>query len=187
MGRTAASLEAGTQSWGSVFQVFTCRWTQGATAVQAPTFCALSLNWAVCKLWFFFVFHSFGRKRNYYFQVKKKNKMKVKDGDKKLTSWFKKETENLILFKLRVITSEQPPRNLWELFRSLEVKAQLPTFLRQSAVHKHSLYNPDLQVESEEWLMGHSWPLPRLKKRGLSPQEVGPLMRLERKFRKVIS
>ena len=132
----------------------------GATEVQAPTFCALSLNWAACKLWFFKKFFIVwgGKEINYYFQVKKK-KMKVKNGDKKLTSWFKKETENLILFKLRVITWEQPPINLWELFRSLEVKAQLPTFLRQSAVRKHSLYHPDPQVESEEWLMGHSGPL----------------------------
>ena len=91
-----------------------------------------------------------------------------------LISWFKKEMENLILFKLRVITWEQPLRNLWELFRSLEVKAQLPKFLRQSAVHKHSLYNPGLQVESEEWLVGHSWPLTRLRRKVYLPRRWDP-------------
>ena len=42
---------------------------------------------------------------------------------KKLISLSKKETENFIRAKLRIIMREQPLRKLWELFRSLlEVK-----------------------------------------------------------------
>ena len=46
-----------------------------------------------------------------------------------------RKMENFIRAKLRIITREQPLRKLWELFRPLEVKAQLYKFLRQRTVH----------------------------------------------------
>lgn len=50
--------------------------------------------------------------------------------DEKLTSQSKKEMENFIQAKLRIITWEQP---LSKLFCPLEIKAQLYKFSRQEA------------------------------------------------------
>ena len=53
---------------------------------------------------------------------------------KKLISQSKKEMENFTWVRLRIITQEQPLRMLWELFHSLEVKAQLYKVLRPRTV-----------------------------------------------------
>ena len=49
---------------------------------------------------------------------------------KKWISWSKEEMENFIWAKLRIIT-QQHLRKLWELFRPLEVKAQLYKFFEK--------------------------------------------------------
>ena len=46
----------------------------------------------------------------------------------KLISWFKKEMENFIWAKLRIITQEQHLGKLWEPFCLLEVKAVIKVF-----------------------------------------------------------
>ena len=48
--------------------------------------------------------------------------------DEKLISRSKKEMENFIRAKFEVITQEEHLRKPWELFRQLEVKAQLYKF-----------------------------------------------------------
>ena len=54
---------------------------------------------------------------------------------KKLISRSKKEMENFIRDKLRIITWKYTLRKLQELFCPLDVKAQLYKILRQRAVH----------------------------------------------------
>ena len=80
-------------------------------------------------------------------------------------SQSKKEIENFIWAKLRIITWEQPLRKLWELFQPLEVKAQLYKFFETEGCTLNkpiidSLHNPDLQVQSG----GSWWALTRLGK-----------------------
>ena len=57
------------------------------------------------------------------------------DLNEKSISQSKKEMENFIQAKMRIITQEQLLRKLRELFNLLEVKAQIYKLLRPRAIH----------------------------------------------------
>ena len=71
--------------------------------------------------------------------------------NEKLISQFKKEMEDFIWAKLRIITRDQHLRKLQELLCPLEVKAQVMFFETEgctlNGVHIiNSLHNPDLSI-----------------------------------------